>query len=112
MMWWERGMGLESASSRRRLSSLRSPRRKRYGVPWSPCARSKRSCRLGLHHAWFSAHTAQAKSSSHATPNPKLHSLSTDTDSAMESSSKEQEGRRLQRSGDGIGCCNAALSHG
>ncbi|THU71562.1 hypothetical protein C4D60_Mb04t02740 [Musa balbisiana] len=72
MMWWERGMGLESASSRRRLSSL------------SPCARSKRSCRLGLHHAWFSAHTAQTKSSSHATPHPKLHSLSTNTDSAME----------------------------
>ncbi|RWW43444.1 hypothetical protein BHE74_00050893 [Ensete ventricosum] len=81
------------ACHRKGSPSLSAPGQATRWVPWSPCARSKRSCCLGLHHAQFSARTAQAKSSRPATPHPKLHSPTTYKDSPMEYCSREEEVR-------------------
>ncbi|URD95262.1 hypothetical protein MUK42_32075 [Musa troglodytarum] len=94
VMWWDRGMGLERASARRRPSS---------SMGASESLRPEQA---------LLAHAAQAKGSRAATPHPKLHSPSTDTGSPMEHCSREEDGGRLQRPGGGLSSVTRVVAIG
>jgi len=76
MSWHRSGSGLDQASRLDRPYSLRSPVRKRYGVPRRPCARSARSRRRGPHHRRSSSRAACRRSRAPRRPQMrKLHGV-------------------------------------
>lgn len=65
--------GFARAVAVSRLSSLRSPHRKRYRVPLRPCALRVRSIRRGVHQAHSSACIAHHRANIAAAPPSTLH---------------------------------------